>query len=290
MAQWTRYQIWGNLHDKQYPHLHAGPFHLGRWYLKSSTVTDVFMWGGKEFHSRAPWYFIVWIPYLSVQTLGWTSSIPPRKLYLFSFTSNKSCMKEGLILLTLLKVSRTIFLSLDMYISGWSILFKSSSYLDWQSFRITHNARFWIFSIFMVFSVSQLCQTILQEWKCDKINEWYRLILHFSSRNLETRDIAFTCLDALLHSSEICLSNFNLLSIWTPSTLTFSFTGISVSLILKVTGVATSLAITIPWNFEGLACILLFRNHSTATSADISRRSFSSAISWWLWLMLLSSA
>ena len=144
----------------------------------------------------------------------------------------------------------------------------------------------------MVFSVSQLCQTISQFWKCDKINECYRLILHFSSKTLETRDIAFKCLYALLHSSEICLSNFNLLSIWIPSTLTFSFTGISISLILKVTGVATlfPLAITIPLNFEGLACILLFRNHSTAISADISRRSFSSAISWGIWLILLSSA
>ena len=144
----------------------------------------------------------------------------------------------------------------------------------------------------MVFLVSQLCQTILQYWKCDKINECYRLILHFSSKNLETHDIAFKCLDALLHSSEICLSNFNLLSIWILITLTFSFRGISISLILNVTGVATSfpLAVTIPWNFEGLACMLLFRNHSTATSSDISRRSSNSVISWWLRLMLLSSA
>ena len=123
----STYQIWGSLHDKQYPHLHAGPSHLARWYLKSSTVTDVFMWGGKEFHRRAPWYLKVWIPYLSVQTLTWSSDIPPRRLYLFSFTSNKSCMKGGLILLTILKISRPIFLSLDMYISGWSILSKSSS-------------------------------------------------------------------------------------------------------------------------------------------------------------------
>ena len=62
----SKYQIWGSLHDTQYPHLHAGPFHLARWYLKFSTVTDVFMWDGKEFHRRAPRYLIVWIPYLSV--------------------------------------------------------------------------------------------------------------------------------------------------------------------------------------------------------------------------------
>ena len=48
------------------------------------TVTDVFKWDGNEFKRRAAWYLTVWIPYISVLTLGWSRSITPRKVYFFS--------------------------------------------------------------------------------------------------------------------------------------------------------------------------------------------------------------
>ena len=48
------------------------------------------------------------------------------------------------------------------------------------------------------------------------------------------------------------------------------------------------LAIIVPLVIQGLAYMLL-RNNSKATSVEISRRSFSSLMSWWLWLMLMSS-
>ena len=47
-------------------------------------MADVFRWDGKEFHRRAPWYRLVRTPYNSLLTLGWSRSIPPRKLYIFS--------------------------------------------------------------------------------------------------------------------------------------------------------------------------------------------------------------
>ena len=69
-----------------------------------------------EIFDRDGHFHLGWLRIPQTGTPIWSSSIPPYKLYLFSFTSNKSCMKWWLILQTHFKVSRTIFLSLDVYI------------------------------------------------------------------------------------------------------------------------------------------------------------------------------
>ena len=176
--------------------------------------------------------------------------------------------KFGLISVKHLKISVAIVFVRYTERGGRLTFSSSSKYDDVELFSTSLNVLFWAFSILYVSWFEQKCHSMEQYRKIDSMKALNNFSLLSLDRNLDTRLMAFICLDAHVHIAEICLWKVNLLSIKMPRSLTHSLCAKSWPWNFITGSLQWPSFIMITWNFDGLAHMWLECVHTQLIILD----------------------